>query len=125
MQPSFGKMEDSLEIVQQPSNPQPQSSFKRESSTPSDSSMIDDRRVPSYYPSMNIHDMIEPDSQRAQANRRQGTFLGVFLPDVQSIVGIILFVRLPWITGEAGIGMTLLILIICSSATFLTSLSIQ
>lgn len=124
MQPSFGRMEDSLEIVQQPRNPQTVNPFKRESSTPSDSSMIEDRRVP-YYPSMNMHDMIEPDSQRAQASRKQGTFLGVFLPDVQSIVGIILFVRLPWITGEAGIGMTLLILIICSSATFLTSLSMS
>lgn len=30
-------------------------------------------------------------------------FKGVFVPTLQNIMGIILFVRLPWITGQAGI----------------------
>lgn len=55
----------------------------------------------------------------------QGTFLGVFLPCTQSIIGIILFVRLPWITGQAGIGETLLILGLCTAATSLTALSMS
>ena len=38
-----------------------------------------------------------------------GTFMGVFIPTLQNILGIILFLRLPWITGQAGIGAALCI----------------
>ncbi|VDL96271.1 unnamed protein product, partial [Schistocephalus solidus] len=31
-----------------------------------------------------------------------GTFLGVFLPCIQNIFGVLLFVRMPWISGVAG-----------------------
>lgn len=126
MQASFGRMEETPESIKEVDiKPDSYNPFKVENLTPSEDSSVEERKVPSYYPSMNLHDMIDHDSQRSSNIRKQGTFLGVFLPDVQSIVGIILFVRLPWITGEAGIGMTLLILIICSSATFLTSLSMS
>ena len=54
-----------------------------------------------------------------------GTFMGVFVPTLQNILGIILFLRLPWITGQAGIGAALCIVLLGCSASFLTSLSMS
>ena len=53
------------------------------------------------------------------------TYSGVFLPCLAQIVGVIFFLRLPTITGQAGtIGATLIILC-CVFSTFLTSLSLS
>lgn len=53
-----------------------------------------------------------------------GTLKGVFFPCVQNILGIILFVRLGWITGVAGIGFALLICLLATLSTFVTCLSL-
>jgi len=34
------------------------------------------------------------------SGEKLGTIKGVFIPTLQNILGIILFVRLPWITGQ-------------------------
>lgn len=34
---------------------------------------------------------------------QMGTFIGVYLPCMQNILGVILFLRLTWIVGTAGI----------------------
>ena len=53
------------------------------------------------------------------------TYSGVFLPCLAQIVGVIFFLRLPTITGQAGtIGATLII-VCCVCTTFLTSLSLS
>jgi potassium/chloride transporter 4/5/6 len=44
---------------------------------------------------------------------------------LQNIFGIILFVRLPWITGMAGIGLTLLIVAMAVLCTLLTTISMS
>jgi hypothetical protein len=36
------------------------------------------------------------------AGEKLSTMKGVFIPTLQNILGIILFVRLPWITGQVG-----------------------
>eukprot|EP00239_Pterosperma_sp_CCMP1384_P008309 CAMPEP_0197848340 /NCGR_PEP_ID=MMETSP1438-20131217/8351_1 /TAXON_ID=1461541 /ORGANISM="Pterosperma sp., Strain CCMP1384" /LENGTH=1098 /DNA_ID=CAMNT_0043460527 /DNA_START=508 /DNA_END=3803 /DNA_ORIENTATION=+ len=54
-----------------------------------------------------------------------GTFKGVFVPTAQNVLGIILFIRLPFITGQAGIGETLGIVGISCFATTLTSISMS
>lgn len=54
-----------------------------------------------------------------------GTFKGVFVPTLQNILGIILFVRLPRIAGEAGIGQALAIVLLGCLASCLTSLSMS
>lgn len=41
--------------------------------------------------------------------------MGVYLPTIQNIFGVILFLRMPWIVGVAGIGQALLIVFICCS----------
>jgi len=53
-----------------------------------------------------------------------GTFSGVFTPSVLTILGIILFLRLGYVTGSGGLGRTLLILFIANLVTILTSLSL-
>lgn len=42
-----------------------------------------------------------------------GTIMGVYLPTVQNILGVILFLRLSWIVGIAGVGMTFFIVFLC------------
>lgn len=52
-----------------------------------------------------------------------GTFSGVYLPSVLQMLGVILFMRLGWITGHIGLLKMTLIIIMSSSILFLTGLS--
>ncbi len=54
-----------------------------------------------------------------------GAFGGVFTPSILTILGVIMFMRSGYVTGQAGIGSALLILTIATSITFLTGLSIS
>ena len=54
-----------------------------------------------------------------------GTLKGVFLPCLQNILGVILFLRLTWITGQAGVPLATLIVLVCATSTLLTSLSLS
>ncbi|MGM0555439.1 MAG: amino acid permease [Myxococcota bacterium] len=53
-----------------------------------------------------------------------GTFGGVFTPSILTILGVIMFMRSGYVTGQAGIGAAILILVVAKSITFLTGLSI-
>ncbi|MCF7972021.1 MAG: hypothetical protein K9L22_12755 [Methylococcaceae bacterium] len=53
-----------------------------------------------------------------------GTFAGVFTPSILTILGIILFLRLGYIVGTAGLAQTLIILILANSISVLSSLSL-
>ncbi len=62
---------------------------------------------------------------RIEGNREGlGTFSGVYLPSVLQMLGVILFMRLGWITGHIGLLKVMLIILISSSILFLTGLSI-
>uniref|UniRef100_A0A672SMZ1 Solute carrier family 12 member 7-like n=1 Tax=Sinocyclocheilus grahami TaxID=75366 RepID=A0A672SMZ1_SINGR len=64
--------------------------------------------------------------QRVTINGPQmGTFIGVFLPCMQNILGVILFLRLTWIVGSAGIMEALAIVFMCCSCTMLTAISMS
>lgn len=52
-----------------------------------------------------------------------GTFSGVYLPSVLQMLGVILFMRLGWITGHVGLPKMTLIILMASSILFLTGLS--
>eukprot|EP01059_Diplonema_ambulator_P036315 TRINITY_DN9010_c0_g1_i2.p1 TRINITY_DN9010_c0_g1~~TRINITY_DN9010_c0_g1_i2.p1 ORF type:complete len:967 (+),score=314.34 TRINITY_DN9010_c0_g1_i2:51-2951(+) len=54
-----------------------------------------------------------------------GTFKGVFLPCLQNILGVILFLRLPWITSQAGVIQASGIVLLCATSTFVTALSLS
>ena len=60
----------------------------------------------------------------AGATGSLGTFAGVFTPSVLTILGIILFLRLGFVVGAAGLGRTLLILGLANLISILTSFSL-
>lgn len=52
-----------------------------------------------------------------------GTFLGVYTPSVLTILGLIMYLRFGWVVGNVGLPITLFIVTIASSITFITALS--
>lgn len=56
---------------------------------------------------------------------RFGTFGGVFTPVVLTILGVIMFMRVGYVTGYAGLWMMLVILAVSKLITFLTTLSLS
>ncbi|KAL3344129.1 hypothetical protein AABB24_023525 [Solanum stoloniferum] len=56
---------------------------------------------------------------------KSGTLMGVFVPCLQNIMGIIYYIRFSWIVGMAGIGESLLLVAFCGSCTFLTTISLS
>ena len=61
---------------------------------------------------------------RAAAGGGLGTFAGVFTPSVLTILGIILFLRLGFVVGGAGLGRALLIIGLANLSSVLTSFSL-
>ncbi len=64
-------------------------------------------------------------SRTAPATGRFGTFAGVFTPNVLTILGIILFLRIGWVVGQAGLWNALLIILMANCISFLTGLSLS
>jgi amino acid transporter len=50
-------------------------------------------------------------------------FLGVYTPSVLTILGLIMYLRFGWVVGNVGLPLTLLIVLLASSVTFITALS--
>ena len=60
-----------------------------------------------------------------QTTGRLGTFAGVFTPSILTILGIILFLRLGYVVGNAGLAQTLIILVLANGISVLTSISLS
>jgi len=56
-------------------------------------------------------------------SRKFGTFLGVYTPSVLTILGLIMYLRFGWVLGNLGLPLTILVVILASSITFITALS--
>ena len=54
-----------------------------------------------------------------------GTFLGVYTPTVLTILGVILYLRMGWVVGNAGIWGAVLIVLIANGITAITALSMS
>ncbi|MDY6972736.1 MAG: amino acid permease [Thermodesulfobacteriota bacterium] len=54
-----------------------------------------------------------------------GTFAGVFTPSILTILGIILFMRLGYVVGNAGLGRALIIITLANAISVLTSFSLS
>ncbi|XP_051176249.1 solute carrier family 12 member 6 isoform X5 [Leptopilina boulardi] len=70
----------------------------------------------------------DPDSKPAAGKpggARMGTLIGVFLPCIQNIFGVILFIRLTWVVGTAGAIQGFLIVLCCCCVTMLTAISMS
>jgi len=57
--------------------------------------------------------------------KRFGTFEGVFTPTLLSILGVIMYLRLGWVVGNAGLGRALIIILLANFITIITTLSIS
>ncbi len=57
--------------------------------------------------------------------KKFGAFAGVFTPSILTILGVIMYMRLGWIVGEAGLIATLAIIIIAHIISITTGLSIS
>ncbi|XP_021568559.1 solute carrier family 12 member 7 [Carlito syrichta] len=71
------------------------------------------------------HEEDEESRRREVKTPRMGTFIGVYLPCLQNILGVILFLRLTWIVGAAGVLESLLIVSMCCTCTMLTAISMS
>ncbi|KAG7482068.1 solute carrier family 12 member 4 [Solea senegalensis] len=67
----------------------------------------------------------EASHRETPKSPNMGTLMGVYLPCLQNIFGVILFLRLTWIVGMAGIMQSLLIVLMCCSCTMLTAISMS
>ncbi len=56
---------------------------------------------------------------------RFGTFAGVFTPNILTILGLILFLRMGWVVGQAGLLGALAIVLLANAISFLTGLSLS
>ncbi|HEY5672193.1 MAG TPA: amino acid permease [Malonomonas sp.] len=66
----------------------------------------------------------QPPPEETQQNKL-GTFAGVFTPSVLTILGIILFMRLGYVVGSAGLQQALLIILLANTISVLTSISLS
>ncbi|KAK7012939.1 hypothetical protein SK128_009935, partial [Halocaridina rubra] len=65
------------------------------------------------------------EASKAKPSAKLGTVMGVFLPCIQNIFGVILFIRMPWIVGTAGAALAFTIVLTCCCTTFLTGISMS
>jgi amino acid transporter len=68
--------------------------------------------------------LMNGDAQLHKSSGTLGTFAGVFTPSILTILGIILFLRLGYVIGSAGLMYALLIIAIANVISVLTSFSL-
>uniref|UniRef100_A0A8C7GI71 Solute carrier family 12 member 7a n=1 Tax=Oncorhynchus kisutch TaxID=8019 RepID=A0A8C7GI71_ONCKI len=71
------------------------------------------------------HEEYENEDGVTKISSQMGTFIGVYLPCMQNILGVILFLRLTWIVGTAGIMESFAIVVMCCTCTMLTAISMS
>ncbi|XP_051501609.1 solute carrier family 12 member 6-like isoform X2 [Myxocyprinus asiaticus] len=65
------------------------------------------------------------EKRKSGKSPQMGTFMGVYLPCLQNIFGVILFLRLTWVVGTAGVLQALCIVFTCCCCTMLTAISMS
>lgn len=71
------------------------------------------------------HAQTRGDLAPRRARKGLSTMWGVSLPCLQNILGVILFIRLPWIAAQAGTLQSTIIVLGCAAVSFLTALSLS
>ncbi|XP_073443789.1 solute carrier family 12 member 7 isoform X5 [Dendrobates tinctorius] len=66
------------------------------------------------------HEEYEDRKRKEVKETRMGTFIGVYLPCLQNILGVILFLRLTWIVGNAGVLESFCIVLMCCLCTYIS-----
>nr|XP_057910684.1 solute carrier family 12 member 5 isoform X4 [Doryrhamphus excisus] len=74
----------------------------------------------------------EAENNEAESSRKKpvkapqlGTLMGVYMPCIQNIFGVILFLRMTWLVGIGGIIGTFIIVFMCCTTTMLTAISMS
>jgi amino acid transporter len=67
----------------------------------------------------------QSSTEATRSAGRLGTFAGVFTPSVLTILGIILFLRLGYVIGGAGLARGLVIIALANAISVLTSISLS
>ncbi|VDK88951.1 unnamed protein product, partial [Litomosoides sigmodontis] len=71
--------------------------------------------------SLSLYNAVMPNSsereiaQKAIKKVQMGTIMGVYLPCMQNIFGVLFFIRLTWIIGTAGIVQAFFVVLVCCS----------
>ena len=55
----------------------------------------------------------DPNAPKAPEKANLGTLMGVYLPCLQNIFGVILFIRMTWLVGTCGAIEGFLVILIC------------
>ena len=63
--------------------------------------------------------------EETASEKKFGTFAGVFVPTLLTILGAIMYLRLGWVVGNAGLGGALLIVLLAHVITVSTGLSVS
>uniref|UniRef100_A0A668UR30 Solute carrier family 12 member 5a n=1 Tax=Oreochromis aureus TaxID=47969 RepID=A0A668UR30_OREAU len=74
----------------------------------------------------------EAENNEAESSRKKpvkapqlGTLMGVYMPCIQNIFGVILFLRMTWLVGIGGVIGTFIIVFMCCTTTMLTAISMS
>jgi len=93
----------------------------------SDSGATERPRKTGESPPVNPQDTLDKQVREEKRIERRGfgTFEGVFVPTLLTILGVILYLRAGWVVGNAGLGGAWLIILIAFGVTFFTALSLS
>ncbi|KAL5021310.1 hypothetical protein ScPMuIL_000465, partial [Solemya velum] len=69
--------------------------------------------------------VVEQEDDKGKKKAKLGTLLGVYLPCIQNIFGVLLFIRMGWIVGMSGALESFLLVIFCCCTTMLTAISMS
>ena len=64
-------------------------------------------------------------TDKKKKNNKLGIFGGVFTPDILTILGVIMYLRLGWVVGNAGFAGALMIILLAKTITICTGLSMS
>lgn len=67
----------------------------------------------------------EPNTSESKKNQKFGTFLGVYVPCILMLFGVVIFLRLGWIVGLVGLPTALAIITLAASIALITTLSMS
>uniref|UniRef100_A0A669B515 Solute carrier family 12 member 5b n=1 Tax=Oreochromis niloticus TaxID=8128 RepID=A0A669B515_ORENI len=72
------------------------------------------------------HEEAENNEEGSRPSKKPlGTLMGVYLPCIQNIFGVILFLRMTWMVGIGGVFGSFIIVFMCCSTTMLTAISMS
>lgn len=63
------------------------------------------------------------ESSESVSKKKFGTFLGVFLPSILTVLGLIMYLRFGWVVGNLGLPLTIVAVVLANIITFITGMS--